>query len=109
MSSTDYLKAVAKRNLSAAAENRSPVVQPIVTALTACLGSKGRWRHRNGQRTDIRYSKLMACCVGFEVLTAMVMKSSIFWDIMPCNSLKVNRRFRGTYHLHFQGLRISRE
>jgi hypothetical protein len=28
--------------------------------------------------------------VGFEVLTAVVMKSSIFWDITPCNPLKVN-------------------
>jgi hypothetical protein len=28
--------------------------------------------------------------VGFEVLTDVVMKSSIFWDITPCGSLKVN-------------------
>jgi hypothetical protein len=28
--------------------------------------------------------------VGFEVLTAMVMKSTIFWDITLCNPLKVN-------------------
>jgi hypothetical protein len=28
--------------------------------------------------------------VGFEVLTAVVMKSSIFWDIMPRSPLKVN-------------------
>jgi hypothetical protein len=28
--------------------------------------------------------------VGFEVLTAVVMKSSIFWDITPCSPLKVN-------------------
>jgi hypothetical protein len=27
---------------------------------------------------------------GFEVLTAVVMKSSIFWDIMPCGPLEVN-------------------
>jgi hypothetical protein len=29
-------------------------------------------------------------------------KSTIFWDITPCNSLKVNRRFGGTYcfYLH---------
>jgi hypothetical protein len=32
----------------------------------------------------------------FEVLTAVVMKSSIFWDIMPCSPLIVNRRFRAT-------------
>jgi hypothetical protein len=30
--------------------------------------------------------------VGFEVLTAVVMKSSILWDITPCIPLKVNRR-----------------
>jgi hypothetical protein len=29
--------------------------------------------------------------VGFEVLTAVVMKSPIFWDITPCSPLKVNR------------------
>jgi hypothetical protein len=28
--------------------------------------------------------------VGFEVLTAVAMKSSIFWDITPCSVLKVN-------------------
>jgi hypothetical protein len=30
------------------------------------------------------------------VLTAVVMNSSIFWDITPCNPLKVTRRFEGT-------------
>jgi hypothetical protein len=35
------------------------------------------------------------CPVGFEVLTEVVMKISIFWDITPCNLLKDNRRFRG--------------
>jgi hypothetical protein len=46
--------------------------------------------------------------VGFEVLTAVVMKSTIFWDIMPCSPLKANRHFRRTYRLHFQGRSISR-
>jgi hypothetical protein len=34
--------------------------------------------------------------LGFEVLTSVVMRSSIFWDITPCGPLKVNRRFGGT-------------
>jgi hypothetical protein len=34
--------------------------------------------------------------VGFEVLTAVVMKRSIFWDITPGSLLKANRRFGGT-------------
>jgi uncharacterized protein YjiK len=45
--------------------------------------------------------------VGFEVLTAVVMKSTIFWDIKPCSPLKVNRFFGGKYRLHLQGRRIS--
>jgi hypothetical protein len=45
--------------------------------------------------------------VGFEVLTAVVMKSGIFWDIKPCSPLKENLRFGATYRLHLQG-RISR-
>jgi hypothetical protein len=34
--------------------------------------------------------------VGSEVLTAVVMKSPIFWDKPPCSPLKVHRRFGGT-------------
>jgi hypothetical protein len=33
--------------------------------------------------------------VGFEVFTEVV-KSSFFWDIIPCKPVKVNRRFGGT-------------
>jgi hypothetical protein len=41
-------------------------------------------------------------CTGFEVLTAMVIKYIIFWDITLCSPLKVNRRYEGTYCLHLQ-------
>jgi hypothetical protein len=27
--------------------------------------------------------------IGFEVLIAVVMKSSVFWDVMQCSSLKL--------------------
>jgi hypothetical protein len=67
--------------------------------------------------------------VGFEVFTAVVMKSIIFWDmtpcsplrckhffitqlksiifwdVTPCSLLRCNRRFGGTYRLHLQGRR----
>jgi hypothetical protein len=43
----------------------------------------------------------------FELLTAVVIKSSIFWKTTLCSSLKVNRRFGGTCHLHIQGRKIS--
>jgi hypothetical protein len=35
---------------------------------------------------------IAAAAVGFEVLTGVVMKSSVFWDITPCSPLKVSRR-----------------
>jgi hypothetical protein len=45
--------------------------------------------------------------VGFEVLTAVVMKNNIFWDTKSCSPLKLNRRFGGTYRLHLQVRKIS--
>jgi hypothetical protein len=41
--------------------------------------------------------------IGSEVLTAAVMKNSVFWDITLCSPLEVNRCFGGTYWFHFQG------
>jgi hypothetical protein len=43
--------------------------------------------------------------VGFEVLTAVIMKTTIFCDRTPCSPLKVNQRFGGTCRLHLQGRR----
>jgi hypothetical protein len=37
--------------------------------------------------------------VGFEVLTAVVNNSSVFWNITPYRPLKTNRCFGGTYRL----------
>jgi hypothetical protein len=45
--------------------------------------------------------------VGFEVFTAVVMKSIVFWDMTPCSPLSCTRRFGGTYRLHLQDRRIS--
>jgi hypothetical protein len=41
--------------------------------------------------------------VGLEVLTTVIMKSSIFWEITLCSPLKDNVRFGGIYRLHLQG------
>jgi hypothetical protein len=51
--------------------------------------------------------KKIFCLVRLEVLTLAVMNSSIFWDIRPCCSFKVNRCFGGTSHRHLHGRRIS--
>jgi hypothetical protein len=54
-----------------------------------------------------RVTKRVHCRLGFVVLKAVVMESSILWDIKPCSPLKVHRRFGGMCHLHFHGHRIS--
>jgi hypothetical protein len=41
------------------------------------------------QGLNLNLSKISAF-VGYEVLTAVVMNSSVFWDITPCSPLKVN-------------------
>jgi hypothetical protein len=46
-------------------------------------------------------------CVGLEVLTAVVMRSSLVWDITPCNPVKVNPRVEGTCRLYLQDRIIS--
>jgi hypothetical protein len=54
--------------------------------------------------------RAVADCVGYvgvEVFTAVVMKISIFWDIMPCSSSEINRRFGGTCRFHLKRQRIS--
>jgi hypothetical protein len=47
------------------------------------------------------------CCIAFEVLTAVGMKSSISRDITPCSPLTVSRRFGEKCYLHLQNPRIS--
>jgi hypothetical protein len=42
-----------------------------------------------------------------EVPTAVVMNSSVFWDITQCSPLKANRRFRRTCRPHLQGRGIT--
>lgn len=51
-------------------------------------------------------SKQTRHCAEFAVLPAVVIKSSIFWDIMPYSLLKLNQCRRGTCRLHFRGQRI---
>jgi hypothetical protein len=40
--------------------------------------------------------------VWFEVLTAVVMKSPVFWDVTLCSLLKANRRFGGICRLKME-------
>jgi hypothetical protein len=41
--------------------------------------------------------------LGFEILTPVVMKSLVFWDIATCRPLKVKGCIEVTCRLHFQG------
>jgi hypothetical protein len=41
--------------------------------------------------------------VGFEVLTAVVMKSCTFWDVTQCSPLTVNQRLEAQHGQHEAG------
>jgi hypothetical protein len=59
-----------------------------------------------------RCVSLKSSSVGFvrsEFLTAVVMKSYIFWDITSCGPLKINRCFGGTCRLNLHDRRIRQE
>jgi hypothetical protein len=45
--------------------------------------------------------------VGYEVLIAVNMKSTIFWFVMLCTSER-DQHFGRTYHLHLQGFKVSK-
>jgi hypothetical protein len=47
--------------------------------------------------------------VRFHVLTAVVMRTSIVWDIMRCSMVTANRRFGGTECFHHQVRGVSQE
>jgi hypothetical protein len=65
---------------------------------------KLRWvRHEAG----VGNNEFIQNVVGFEVLTAVVAMSSVFWDITLCIPLKVDIRFGGTCSLHHHGGRKS--
>jgi hypothetical protein len=69
------------------------------------FGSVGKASHKLWTPIAGNLSDMRPC--RFEVLTAVVMKSSAFWDTTSCSPMKFNRRFGGTCRLHFQGRRIS--
>jgi hypothetical protein len=41
--------------------------------------------------------------VGFEVLTAVSTKMTVFWVVAPCNLVEIYKRFKGPCCLHHQG------
>jgi hypothetical protein len=42
-------------------------------------------------------------CLGFEVLTAVSIKMTVFWVVTLCHLVEVYHRFRGTFCFHHQG------
>jgi hypothetical protein len=63
-------------------------------------------KHRLGKPRR-RWEDNIKMYVGYEVLTEMFMKSSIFWDIIPCNPFKINQHFGVTSRLYLQDRIIS--
>jgi hypothetical protein len=63
--------------------------------------------NRKGKAGNEILRKLMWLIVQFEVFTPVVMKNSVFWDIMPRSPSEIIRLLGGTCRPHLQGRRIS--
>jgi hypothetical protein len=60
-------------------------------------------RPQSGQTA---YFSTTILCIGFKAFAAVVMKSSIFWDMTSCIPFKVDRYFGGICRLSIQGWRV---
>jgi hypothetical protein len=58
------------------------------------------WNNRHNLQTRV-------FCLGFEVLTAVVMKSSVVWDKKLCSPLKVSLTFQRTCFNFWEGHTIA--
>jgi hypothetical protein len=65
------------------------------------IWNEGEVSEQNGILHTEKYS------LGFEVLRAVLINSSIFWDIKPCSLLKVYWRFGGTHNLYLHSRRVN--
>jgi hypothetical protein len=54
-----------------------------------------------------KLDKAFTVYIESEVLTTVIMKSSVFWGVTPSSPLKLNWRFGGTYCLYLQVRKIS--
>jgi hypothetical protein len=67
-----------------------------------------RQRHLNLGPVSYCFITEFKDLLGFQVVTPVDTKNTVFSDTTMCISLKVNQLFGGTNLLHFQGWRISR-
>jgi hypothetical protein len=78
-----------------------PVLSVVVTSLLKgecrclCICSELVVLFPQTQETIVKH-------VIFHILTAASMKFRVFWDVMPCSEIDVDRRFGGAYCLHHQ-------
>jgi hypothetical protein len=84
---------------------------PYVCTNTQLNFSSDNESSRRSEATKCRPAKLSSAVDCYilipRTLKMEVFNSYIFWDITPCNPLKVNWRFGGTCRLHLHGRNIS--
>jgi hypothetical protein len=88
----------------------------VCTQLFACLHSRFHVSLHHKDSVKSHYSNIVITdiiiiinivVVRFEVLTAVIIKNSVLWDVMAYNPLKVNRRSATPCRLHLQDRRIK--
>jgi hypothetical protein len=58
---------------------------------------------------ELLHCEYISQLVRFEVLTAVIMKDTVFWNVTPCSLVEVYQRSGGAYCVPLQGWIISQE
>jgi hypothetical protein len=58
---------------------------------------------RGTSETDTQFSAYVITAV----ITAVIMRSAIFWDVLPCSRVEVHRCFGDIYYPHLHSLRVG--
>jgi hypothetical protein len=84
-----------------------PHIQPIKMPWSYNPNSTINTINHQNPRVIRKHFPPNSSLVGSEILTAVVKKSSVFWDLTLYSPLEANWRFGGTCRLHPQGRKIS--
>jgi hypothetical protein len=102
------LDAMEKRRIFCPCQESRPgssVFQPVAQSLWRRANPAWYVGNSSSYLTTLSVSETIVD-IGFEVSTAVVMKTSVVWDITPSSPVRLNRRFGWICH-HLQGQRIS--
>jgi hypothetical protein len=78
--------------------------QHILRSRSVNHSKRRTFKHLRWCKTWTNQRGTMKSCMllGLQSRNKLLLKFRVFWDVLPCSQVDVNRRFRGAYCLHHQ-------